>query len=347
MWVDPAVSGMEFGIFSAFNVREGSDEHAAFEEWVHLAELADEFGVDCFWLAEFHFRPHTPLSAPLVVGTAIASRTHRIKIGMGVQLLPLANPLRLAEEAATLDHLSDGRLVYGIGRSSFIDGYRGYGVDYEESRPRFFEALEIIRRAWADGPFSFEGDYYTFQQVNAVPKPFQKPHPPIRIACESRASFAMMGELGFPILIRHQMEVSELQELLREYARARRELGDDSPNDVTLQASCYVAETADRARSEPEYSTVRDRRIALLTRAGLEGDTEAGARLAVQVNYEQMLPRLLYGTPEAVVDRIEEYRETLGITGLSLNINPGGQIPFENVVNSVRLLMERVAPHFA
>jgi alkanesulfonate monooxygenase SsuD/methylene tetrahydromethanopterin reductase-like flavin-dependent oxidoreductase (luciferase family) len=87
---------MEFGIFSAFNVREGSDEHSAFEEWVRLAEIADALGVDCFWLAEFHFRPHTPLSAPLVIGSAIASRTHRMKIGIGVQLLPLANPLRLA-----------------------------------------------------------------------------------------------------------------------------------------------------------------------------------------------------------------------------------------------------------
>ncbi len=338
---------MEFGIFSAFNVREGSSEHSAFEEWVRLAEIADALGVDCFWLAEFHFRPQTPLSAPLVVGSAIASRTRRIKIGMGVQLLPLANPVRLAEEAATLDHLSGGRLVYGIGRSSFVDGYRGYGIDYEESRPRFFEALEIMRRAWAEGPFSFDGQYYTFHAVNVIPKPFQKPHPPIRIACESRGSFELMGGLGFPILIRHQMDIPELQVLLEGYASARRALGDSTANDVTLQASCYLAETMERARAEPEYSTVRDRKLALMARAGLEGDAEAAARLAVEVKYEQLLPRLLFGTPEAIVDRIAEYRETLGITGLSLNVNPGGQIPFENVVNSVRLLMERVAPRFA
>jgi alkanesulfonate monooxygenase SsuD/methylene tetrahydromethanopterin reductase-like flavin-dependent oxidoreductase (luciferase family) len=244
---------MEFGIFSAFNVREGSDEHSAFEEWVRLAEIADELRVDCFWLAEFHFRPHTPLSAPLVVGSAIASRTRRIKVGMGVQLLPLANPLRLAEEAATLDHLSGGRLVYGIGRSSFIDGYRGYGIDYEESRPRFFEALEVMRRAWTDGPFSFDGDFYRFHHVNAVPKPFQRPHPPVRVACESRASFAMMGELAYPILIRHQMDIPELRDLLEQYAQARHAQGDLTPNNVTLQASCYV----DRSRSTVRCATAR------------------------------------------------------------------------------------------
>jgi alkanesulfonate monooxygenase SsuD/methylene tetrahydromethanopterin reductase-like flavin-dependent oxidoreductase (luciferase family) len=85
---------MEFGIFSAFNVREGSDEHSAFEEWLRLAKIADALCVDCFWLAEFHFSPHTPLSAPMIVGSAIASRTCRMKTRMGVQLLPLANQLR-------------------------------------------------------------------------------------------------------------------------------------------------------------------------------------------------------------------------------------------------------------
>src|ERR671938_1268513 len=118
---------MEFGTFTGFNVREGQTEHDAFVEWTGLARTADELGVDCFWLAEFHFRPNTPLSAPLVVASAIAARTERIKVGLGVQLLPLANPLRLAEETATLDQLSQGRLVYGIGRSSFLDGYQGYG----------------------------------------------------------------------------------------------------------------------------------------------------------------------------------------------------------------------------
>jgi alkanesulfonate monooxygenase SsuD/methylene tetrahydromethanopterin reductase-like flavin-dependent oxidoreductase (luciferase family) len=338
---------VEFGAFAAFNVREGQTEHAAFDEWMRLAEAADSMGIDCFWLAEFHFRPHTPLSAPLVVGSAVAARTKRIKVGLGVQLLPLANPLRLAEECATLDHLSGGRLVYGIGRSSFVDGYRGYGISYEESRPRFFEALQVMLKAWGEGPFSFQGDYYHFEGVNVVPKPFQKPHPPIRIACESRASFGLMGQLGFPILIRHQLEIPELKDVLKQYELERNAAGFDGPNEVTLQASCYVAENAEQARSEPEYSTVRDRRMARATRAGLEGDREASQRLSGDISYDDLLPRLLYGTPEAIVDRLEEYRETLGISGVSLNVNPGGQIPYELVVNSIRLLMERVAPHFA
>ncbi|HEY7061007.1 MAG TPA: LLM class flavin-dependent oxidoreductase [Chloroflexota bacterium] len=340
---------MEFGTFTGFYVREGRGEHDAFDEWMCLAEVADTLGVDCYWLAEFHFRPHTLLSAPLVVGSAIAARTKRLKVGLGVQLLPLANPLRLAEECATLDHLSGGRLVYGIGRSSFLDSYQGYGVSYEESRPMFFEALEIMRRAWGDEPFSYEGQYYRFENVNAIPKPYQKPHPPIRVACESRASFALMGRLGFPILIRHQMELPELKQLLKEYEAERHQAGFPGPNQVTLQANCYLAETTAQAFAEAEYSTMRDRRIMRQFMVGRMGDAEAAARsarLRADPTYEDLARRLLYGTPEAIVERIEEYRETLGITGLSLNMNVGGQIPYERVVNSLRLLMERVAPHF-
>jgi alkanesulfonate monooxygenase SsuD/methylene tetrahydromethanopterin reductase-like flavin-dependent oxidoreductase (luciferase family) len=338
---------MEFGTFTGFYVREDRTEHDAFEEWMRFAAVADALGVDCYWLAEFHFRPHTPLSAPLVVGAAVAARTKRIKVGLGVQLLPLANPLRLAEECATLDHLSGGRFVYGIGRSSFIDSYQGYGVDYEASRPMFFEALEVMRRAWGDGPFSYEGQHYQFHDVNVVPKPYQRPHPPIRIACESRASFPLMGRLGFPILIRHQMEIPELQQLLKEYAAARHAAGFTGPTEVTLQANCYLAETTERALAEAEYSTMRDRRIMRERLGGRSGDAEAAARsasLRADTNYADLARRLLYGTPEAIADRLLEYQETLGITGVSLNMNPGGQIPYERVVNSLRLLMERVAP---
>ena len=339
---------MEFGTFTGFALRHGQSEHDAFLEWPRLAELADDLGIDCFWLAEFHFRPHSPLSAPLVVASAIAARTERLKVGLGVQLLPLANPLRLAEETATLDQLSQGRLVYGIGRSSFLDGYQGYGIDYQESRPRFFEALDVLCRAWGPGPFSYEGDYYSYHDVNVVPKPYQQPHPAIRIACESRASFARMGQLGFPIMIRYQMDLRDLQCLLEEYDAARHQAGFSGPRGVTLQMSCYLAETAQQARSEPRASILEERELVIQRIAGREGDREASARLGAlrDETYDELLNKGLFGTPEAVVDRLQQYQDVLGITGVSLNINPGGQLPLDRVRNSLRLLMEQVAPRF-
>src|SRR5262249_13455775 len=155
-------------------------------------------------LGESHFRPQRAvLASPLVGATAVAARTKRIRVGLAVQVLPLANPIRVSEEAAIVDHLSEGRLVFGVGRSSFLEAYEGCNVDY----------------------------------------------------AESRETFALAGKLGFPIFIRHQMDIPELQDLLKQYEAARHAAGFTGPNDVILQIAGYVADTAEKARSEPEAST--------------------------------------------------------------------------------------------
>ncbi len=188
---------MDFGIFTMFSTREGATQFQTFQEWLNLVQVAEDVGLDTVWLGESHFRPQRAvLASPLVGASAVAARTKRIRVGLAVQVLPLANPLRVAEEAAIVDHISEGRLIFGVGRSSFLESYQGYNVDYAESRAIFLESLEIIRQAWGDVPFSYAGKYYQFRDVNLVPKPYQKPHPPIRVAVESRDTFAMVGQLN-------------------------------------------------------------------------------------------------------------------------------------------------------
>ena len=191
--------------------------------------------MDSFWLGETHFRPNQAmLSSPLIGASAVAARTTKMKVGTAVQVLPLADPLRIAEEAALVDHLSDGRLIFGVGRSSFIDSYNGFNINYEESRGRFLESLEIIREAWGDQPFSYEGEYYTVNNVSVVPKPYQNPHPPIRMAAASADTFPLAGSLGLPIFMRSQMPIPEMRDLLRQCQEAREEAGFGGPNDVIL-----------------------------------------------------------------------------------------------------------------
>lgn len=346
---------MQFGIFTGFNTRDGCTEADAFDEWLDVAHICEDVGIDCYWLAEFHFRPRTILSAPLVAAAAIAARTTRMKVGLAVQLLPLSNPIKIAEEAATVDHLSKGRFEFGIGRSSFVDAYRGYNVDYADSRPMFFESFDIIRKAWADEPFDYEGQYYQFHDVNVVPKPYQKPHPPIRIACESKDTFALMGKFGMPIFIRHQMDVPLLQELLGLYREERHAAGYTGPNDVILQVSCYLAETAEQARADTEAGILSERQRAI-DFAINTGDEEAYKRLSRlnDLSYDELVQRPglgvypnpnLFGTPEMIVDILHEYEEKMGVTGVSFAMNPG-LIPCEKMVNSLRLLGERVIPKF-
>jgi alkanesulfonate monooxygenase SsuD/methylene tetrahydromethanopterin reductase-like flavin-dependent oxidoreductase (luciferase family) len=180
-----------------------------------------------------------------------------------------------------------------------------------------------------------------------VPKPYQRPHPPIRVAVESRDTFRLAGRLGFPIFIRYQMDLPELRDLLRQYEQERHAAGFGGPNDVILQLAAYVAETAEQAYQEPEASTMRQRRL-IREALGQTADQEAYERLRRlnEVTYDEVLPRVAFGTPEAVVERLLEFKEGLGLTGVSLDLNLGGQIPYERVVNSIRLLTEQVIPKF-
>src|ERR1700730_12813322 len=142
---------MEFGMSHEFPSLPGRTEGEAFDEAMEQVDAAERWGLDVMWLAELHFEPRRSLlSAPLSIASAIAARTRRIKIGIAVQVGPWCHPLRLAEEAATVDQLSHGRLIFGVGRSGVAQTYAAFGVDYGESRDRFREVLDIIERAWTE-----------------------------------------------------------------------------------------------------------------------------------------------------------------------------------------------------
>ena len=159
-------------MFHEFPSLRGRTESEAFDEAMEQVDAAEDWGLDVMWLAELHFEPRRSLlSAPLSIASAIAARTRRIKIGIAVQVLPLCHPLRLAEEAATVDQLSRGRLIFGVGRSGVAQTYEAYGVSYAESRARFREILDIVERAWTEPSFSYDGAYHSFKNVAVVPKP--------------------------------------------------------------------------------------------------------------------------------------------------------------------------------
>jgi alkanesulfonate monooxygenase SsuD/methylene tetrahydromethanopterin reductase-like flavin-dependent oxidoreductase (luciferase family) len=138
---------MDFGIFNNFHIRGGMTQAEAFKESFSQVKETEEMGIDTIWLAEVHFSPErSVLASPMVIASALAAYTSRIRIGLAVQVLPLTNPLRIAEEAATVDHISQGRFDFGIGRSGSTRFYLGYNVPYSESRQRFLEALEVIMK---------------------------------------------------------------------------------------------------------------------------------------------------------------------------------------------------------
>jgi alkanesulfonate monooxygenase SsuD/methylene tetrahydromethanopterin reductase-like flavin-dependent oxidoreductase (luciferase family) len=348
---------MEFGMFHQFPALPGRAESEAFEEAFAQVDAAERWGLDTMWLAELHFDPQrSVLSAPLSIASAIAARTERIKIGIAVQVLPLCHPLRLAEEAATVDHISAGRLIFGVGRSGLPRTYEDYGVSYAESRDRFAEVLDIVELAWSQPSFSYEGRYYSFKNIAVAPKPLQKPDPPIRIAAASPDTYPAVGERGLPIFInaRHG-SFSEFAPEIRQYREAYATAGHEGRGQVYLRVPTYLAETENRARSEARESLMHfyreqaERLRDSLTRAGtraIEGRAERLKRLESLTYEEALSGQVLVGSPDTVSERLRGLQEELGIDGILAELNCGGLIPHQQVMTALRLLCEEVMPRF-
>ncbi len=349
---------MKFGMFKEFPCHEGVTQEQVFEESFALVNSAEDMGVEEVWLAEYHFLPaRSVLSSPITVASAIAALTKRIKIGLAVYVLPLSHPVRIAEEVATVDHISRGRVDFGIGRSTFPFIYDGFGVSFGESRERFQECLDIILKAWTMERFSHEGKYYQLQDVCVAPKPYQKPHPRISIGITSAETFQMVGRMGYPVLINPSrvFTLSELGPYIQQYRHAWYEAGHQGRPEVGLRVPVYVAKTAERAYSEPQKSTtyamgrIADIVGSSAAQAGISAadDRRAQAQRLASMTYDDWLrDKVVYGTPEAVVERLGQLKENLGLTEIIYEVNYGTLIPYELQLNCMRLITERVVPEF-
>ena len=163
---------MQFGVFYQIPCSEGQTPADRYADVMAQVQLADQLGYDMAWLAELHFaRSFSVMPAPLLMASALSQTTERIMLGTAVNLLPLHHPLRIAEEVATLDVLSGGRAVFGIGRGSNPNHYRGYGIPIEERNDRFVEGLDLALRAWKEDVLDYNGQYYQAEGIRLEPKP--------------------------------------------------------------------------------------------------------------------------------------------------------------------------------
>jgi alkanesulfonate monooxygenase SsuD/methylene tetrahydromethanopterin reductase-like flavin-dependent oxidoreductase (luciferase family) len=346
---------MHFGIFVE-EMRQGSlGPAAAFREAFEVAEHADAWGFDCVWLGEIHFAPtRSVISASLQVASSIATRTKRLRVGTAVSVLPLNHPLRIAEEVATLDHISGGRLEFGIGRSGVVRSYDIYGIPYGESQARFREALDIIKLAWTGEPVHYQGQFYTVAGAVVSPTPFQVPHPPMRMATSSHDTFPAVGKMGMPSFIGlRAAEIPDLQADLAVYRQAWREAGHPGDPSVYLRIPVYTTTTEKGAVEEPRESLTaffgRQTELAksAIGRAGTSKERQAQAERMARLTYDDILEKkVISGTPTRVIERLKQLREELGIDGIVAEMNPGGRIPAELETRSMRLLAEEVIPAF-
>ena len=345
---------MEFGMFHEFPSMPGRGETEMFDEAMAQVDAAERWGLDVMWLAEIHFAPErTYLSSPLAIASAIAARTKRMKVGIAVQVLPLCHPLRLAEEAATVDQISEGRLIFGVGRSGVVGTYDAYQVPYDESRERFAEIFEIVKEAWSRPRFSYEGKFHRFDNVACVPHPYRNKMPPIRIAASTPDTFPAIGGQGYPVFasVRH-VAWPDLAPQIRSYHDAYKAAGHPRRGRAYVSAPIYIAETEERARAEAEESVTHCYRLQYeliadsARRSGRQAFIDRAERLRTLTYDDVLRGNVLVGTPESVADRLRQLHEQIGFDGILAELNCGGLIPHDRVLNALRLLCQEVMPRF-
>ena len=348
---------MEFGTFMEFHARPGRSQAEHFAEGWRQVDLAESAGLDAIWMAESHFTPERAVLTSLMsVGSAIAARTKRVKIGTAVLVLPLTDPMRVAEETATLDQISEGRLEFGIGRSGSPAAYDGYGIDYSTSSARTFEDLEIIKGLWTNDRFTYQGKFHSYDNVCLVPKPVQAPHPPLRMAANSEASFPIVGKLDIPLFIGvRQHDTALVEGYVASYQAAREEAGFAGPPDVSIRIPVYISESREEALSVPEQSFMKQfarlgGQIAVTAgRGDVAHDSERASRTAelASLQWDNVsTDKVVVGTPEMVIDRIHELKDRLKLTSIVAEFNAGEEISESDIERSMRLLADKVMPAF-
>jgi len=341
---------MRFGFFDQLPCADSQSESQRISNIVDQIVLGDQVGFDTVWLGELHFgRRSSILAAPLMILAAAAQRTNRIRLGTAVSLLPLHSPVKMAEEAATADVLSGGRLEFGVGRGTAPIHYVGYNVPQEESRERFEEALEVILKAWTNDTFSHQGKYFHAEDLSVVPKPLQKPHPPLRLAANSPDTFAIGGRLGLPVF---SSPLINPPDKLHEHLAVHREaLRPGVRQDVALMFSVHVSDSRAKAREECEASLMnffkaageRLRPLGEKTVKGYEAFQQAVAKLE-RATYEKVERMSVFGDPDYCAERIRALQQEFQMDEFIGYFNQGGLIDHTIVRRSMELFAREVVP---
>tara|TARA_B110000196_G_scaffold31712_1_gene24029 strand:+ start:997 stop:2178 length:1182 start_codon:yes stop_codon:yes gene_type:complete len=214
---------MKFGLlFEMQRPYEGNDVdwNALYRETLDQCELADQVGFDNLWFVEHHFlMGFSGSPCPEVMLGALSQRTKNIRIGFGVSVLPNHHPIRIAERVAMVDQLTNGRVEVGTGRSNAYEQV-GQGIDPRETRERWEEALDMLPKIWQSDEFSYEGKFWNVPPRRILPKPFQKPHPRLYLACTQTESFKLAAQKGIGVLSSASYAVEILKEHVQVYRDA-------------------------------------------------------------------------------------------------------------------------------
>jgi alkanesulfonate monooxygenase SsuD/methylene tetrahydromethanopterin reductase-like flavin-dependent oxidoreductase (luciferase family) len=346
---------MRFGHFFYPMNLDASRDYQAIADCLVEAELVEQLGFDAIWISEHHFAGEAVYGDALVFGAAVAVKTQRVLLGLGVVEMALHNPVQLAIQTALLDNLSRGRLIVGTGRGSNYNAYEyvGFGASVDEGIQRLPEAEDLLVKAWTTEALDYKGKYWQVTVPAVRPRPYQQPHPPLARACLSDASIMEMARLGRPVLLRGR-SVAGVAAHIRLYTDTRRAAGFDEArveqalDQVWVWYEAHVAATDEQALDEflPPFQRASQYIASMRERWNpkdlvLPKPPPPLPRSAYAPTPNREANEALVGSPQRVTAQLALLREC-GVRNLMLT-NRGLMSP-EQTRSSLRLLSEQVMP---
>ena len=323
---------MRFGLFGSAQAKRGGpdvDSGTGFREFVERNIEAEALGYESTFLVEHHFTGFGQVSATLNLLTWIGARTTTLRLGTAVLVLPWHNPVLLAEQAATLDLLSDGRLDFGIGKGYRYNEFAGFRVPMAEAEARFDECLEVMTRAWtSDAPWSHHGTYWQFEDIVVEPPTAQQPHPPLWMGAGSPASIKKVAAHGYNLLLGQFSSLDQIGAAIAIFKAEVEAHGRTfEPMSVGVTRSLNVVMTTAEYEKAIETRMVGRRRTQRLAQRPDYVDTREAAETGT-----------LYGTPDEISAKLQALRD-VGAEYVLLN-SAGG-------LASLRRFSQEVLPAFA
>ncbi|MEX0683392.1 MAG: LLM class flavin-dependent oxidoreductase [Dehalococcoidia bacterium] len=357
---------MEFGLFFEVSVPRPwgpESEHRVYKQCLEQVRLADQLGFDQAWVVEHHFlEEHSHCSAPDLFLTACAMQTERIRLGHGIVIcVPQVNhPVRIAERAATLDLLSDGRLEFGTGRSTTWTELSGFGADPDETKKTWDEFVRVIPKMWTQAEFGYSGRSFSMPTRPILPKPYQKPHPPLWVAVTSPGTEIDAAQRGLGGLFLSFSGVGEQEKRVAEYRRQIQTcnpVGEFVNNQVSLVNFLFCHDDNERGtvignRLANTYTYISGQILSVRevypTPSYPSHTPQARARMHLdrQTLEGPTAPEgLCVGSPARVLEALKKW-EAIGVDRVNFLLNVVDLVPQEDVLASMRLFAREVMPHF-
>ena len=348
---------MKFALFlvASWAEKDASHQSRIYQEALEQVQYAEELGFDSVWIAEHHSSRYGIFPTLMPILSHIAAQTKTIRLGAGISVLPFYNPIFLAEEAAMVDVLSNGRLDFGVGRGSADYEYGNFKIDFESRDTRFNEVLDIILGLWTTEDFTYHGEYYQVDELTIAPKTLQKPHPPVYLAVSrSAASIDAAVARDVPILTSFFTPLADTLALTDLYAERCAAAGKPSRvAEMPFFRFVHLAEDEKEAKAYPEEAITWVRDLSTYRRTLTHGDEInvdlehwKTIRTEHPPSYEsELADNLYFGTPDQCVEKIAGLQRDHGIGYFGASFSYG-TMEHAKVMASMKLFAEEVMPKF-